>query len=69
MFIFTLLKAGDFIGKTSLQEIKSAGLKRKLCFLTLHGTDEVDPEGDETVLLNDEVSFTQTKSGSAVTFM
>jgi len=54
MFV-KLNKAGDFIGKTALQEIKSAGLKRKLCFLTLHGTDEVDPEGDETVLLNDEV--------------
>ncbi|KAG7246327.1 hypothetical protein CRUP_006062, partial [Coryphaenoides rupestris] len=41
----------DFIGKAALQEIKAKGLKRKLSYITLD-TDDVDPEGNETIWLN-----------------
>lgn len=47
----------DFIGKAALQEIKAKGLKRKLSYLTLD-TDDIDPEGNETVWYNGKVSST-----------
>lgn len=49
------VQPADFIGKAALQEIKAKGLKRKLAYITLD-TDNVDPEGNETVWLNGEVS-------------
>uniref|UniRef100_A0A8C7LUD0 Dimethylglycine dehydrogenase n=1 Tax=Oncorhynchus mykiss TaxID=8022 RepID=A0A8C7LUD0_ONCMY len=45
----------DFIGKAALQEIKAKGLKRKLSYITME-TDDVDPEGNETIWLNGKVS-------------
>lgn len=45
----------DFIGKAALQEIKAKGLKRKLSYITLD-TDNIDPEGNETVWHNGKVS-------------
>uniref|UniRef100_A0A4W6CZL5 Dimethylglycine dehydrogenase, mitochondrial n=1 Tax=Lates calcarifer TaxID=8187 RepID=A0A4W6CZL5_LATCA len=44
----------DFIGKAALQEIKAKGLKRKLSYITLD-TDDIDPEGNETVWHNGKV--------------
>ncbi|KAG9353725.1 hypothetical protein JZ751_011847 [Albula glossodonta] len=38
----------DFIGKKALQEIKANGLKRKLAYLTMD-TEDIDPEGNETI--------------------
>lgn len=38
----------DFIGKKALQEIKAKGLKRKLAYLAVD-TDNIDPEGNETI--------------------
>lgn len=46
----------DFIGKAALQEIKAKGLKRKLSYITLD-TDNIDPEGNETVWHNGKVSI------------
>lgn len=58
-----VLQPGDFIGKEALHKIKSDGLKRKLCFLTVSGNTDVDPEGDETVWLDDKVwSYLITRS-------
>lgn len=42
------VQPADFIGKAALQEIKAKGLKRKLSYITLD-TDDIDPEGNETV--------------------
>lgn len=50
-----LLKPADFIGKAALQEIKAKGLRRKLCYLSVD-TDDIDPEGNETIWLNGKVS-------------
>lgn len=49
-----LLQPADFIGKAALQEIKAKGLKRKLSYVTVD-TDNVDPEGNETVWHNGKV--------------
>lgn len=49
-----MLQPADFIGKAALQEIKAKGLKRKLSYVTLD-TDNVDPEGNETVWHNGKV--------------
>ncbi|XP_038621412.1 dimethylglycine dehydrogenase, mitochondrial [Tachyglossus aculeatus] len=43
-----LNKPADFIGKQALKQIKEKGLKRRLVCLTLE-TDNVDPEGNESV--------------------
>ena len=51
------LQPADFIGKAALQEVKAQGLKRKLSYLTMD-TDNVDPEGNETIWLNGKVGFT-----------
>lgn len=44
----------DFIGKKMLKQIKEKGLKRRLVYLTLE-TDDVDPEGNESVWHNGKV--------------
>ncbi|XP_033120611.1 dimethylglycine dehydrogenase, mitochondrial-like [Anneissia japonica] len=49
-----LKKEADFIGKDALLALKEQGLKRKLVLLTVE-TDDVDPEGNETVRVNGEV--------------
>lgn len=45
----------DFIGKQALRRIKAAGLRRRLVCLTL-ATDDVDPEGNESVWCDGKVS-------------
>uniref|UniRef100_A0A8C2B943 Dimethylglycine dehydrogenase, mitochondrial n=1 Tax=Cyprinus carpio TaxID=7962 RepID=A0A8C2B943_CYPCA len=56
------LQPAEFVGKQALLEIKAQGLSRRLVFLTLH-TDDIDPEGNETVWHNGEV-VGNTTSGS-----
>ncbi|KAI3362104.1 hypothetical protein L3Q82_012430 [Scortum barcoo] len=53
-YFIKLNKSADFIGKAALQEIKAKGLKRKLSYITLD-TDDIDPEGNETVWYNGKV--------------
>uniref|UniRef100_A0A674MZZ7 Dimethylglycine dehydrogenase n=1 Tax=Takifugu rubripes TaxID=31033 RepID=A0A674MZZ7_TAKRU len=53
-YFIKLNKPADFIGKAALQEIKAKGLKRKLSYITLD-TDNIDPEGNETVWHNGKV--------------
>ncbi|KAF1547347.1 Dimethylglycine dehydrogenase, mitochondrial, partial [Eudyptula minor] len=52
----------DFTGKQALKQIKEEGLKRRLVYLTLE-TDNVDPEGNESVWHNGKV-IGNTTSGS-----
>ncbi|KAI1905233.1 hypothetical protein AGOR_G00014010 [Albula goreensis] len=47
-YFIKLNKPADFIGKKALQEIKANGLKRKLAYLTMD-TEDIDPEGNETI--------------------
>ncbi|MBN3301126.1 M2GD protein, partial [Amia calva] len=47
-YFIKLNKPADFIGKKALQEIKAKGLPRRLVYLTVQ-TDNIDPEGNETV--------------------
>ncbi|XP_064163850.1 dimethylglycine dehydrogenase, mitochondrial [Anguilla rostrata] len=47
-YFIKLNKPADFIGKKALQEIKAKGLKRKLAYLAVD-TDDIDPEGNETI--------------------
>uniref|UniRef100_A0A665TLX3 Dimethylglycine dehydrogenase n=1 Tax=Echeneis naucrates TaxID=173247 RepID=A0A665TLX3_ECHNA len=53
-YFIKLNKPADFIGKAALQEIKAKGLKRKLSYLSLD-TDDIDPEGNETIWHNGKV--------------
>uniref|UniRef100_A0A671VL42 Dimethylglycine dehydrogenase, mitochondrial n=1 Tax=Sparus aurata TaxID=8175 RepID=A0A671VL42_SPAAU len=53
-YFIKLNKPSDFIGKAALQEIKAKGLRRKLSYITLD-TDDIDPEGNETVWYNGKV--------------
>uniref|UniRef100_A0A3Q4B120 Dimethylglycine dehydrogenase, mitochondrial n=1 Tax=Mola mola TaxID=94237 RepID=A0A3Q4B120_MOLML len=53
-YFIKMNKPADFIGKAALQEIKAKGLKRKLSYLSLD-TDDIDPEGNETVWHNGKV--------------
>uniref|UniRef100_A0A3B5MR59 Dimethylglycine dehydrogenase n=1 Tax=Xiphophorus couchianus TaxID=32473 RepID=A0A3B5MR59_9TELE len=53
----------DFIGKAALQEVKAKGLKRKLSYLSVR-TDDVDPEGNETIWLNGKVGNDKITNGS-----
>lgn len=46
----------DFIGKEALKQIKGKGLERQLVYLTL-GTDNVDPEGNESIWYNSKASI------------
>ncbi|MGH0170734.1 UNVERIFIED_CONTAM: hypothetical protein FKN15_060935 [Acipenser sinensis] len=50
-YFIKLNKPADFIGKQALLDIKAKGLSRKLAYLTMQ-TDDVDPEGNETVWHN-----------------
>uniref|UniRef100_A0A8D1W960 Dimethylglycine dehydrogenase, mitochondrial n=1 Tax=Sus scrofa TaxID=9823 RepID=A0A8D1W960_PIG len=52
----------DFIGKQALKQIKAKGLKRRLVCLTL-ATDDVDPEGNESIWYDGKV-VGNTTSGS-----
>ncbi|KAG7477042.1 hypothetical protein MATL_G00089150 [Megalops atlanticus] len=47
-YFIKLNKPADFIGKKALQEIKANGLKRKLAYLIMD-TEDIDPEGNETI--------------------
>lgn len=49
-----LEKPVDFIGKSSLRDIKRNGLSRKLVFLKVN-TKDVDPEGNESVWCSEKV--------------
>ncbi|XP_058850999.1 dimethylglycine dehydrogenase, mitochondrial-like isoform X2 [Acipenser ruthenus] len=53
-YFIKLNKPADFIGKQALLDIKAKGLSRKLAYLTMQ-TDDVDPEGNETVWHNGKV--------------
>uniref|UniRef100_A0A8C6UY89 Dimethylglycine dehydrogenase, mitochondrial n=1 Tax=Neogobius melanostomus TaxID=47308 RepID=A0A8C6UY89_9GOBI len=53
-YFIKLNKPADFIGKAALQEIKAKGLKRKLSYISVD-TDDIDPEGNETIWLDDKV--------------
>uniref|UniRef100_A0A8C6L049 Dimethylglycine dehydrogenase, mitochondrial n=1 Tax=Nothobranchius furzeri TaxID=105023 RepID=A0A8C6L049_NOTFU len=53
-YFIKLNKPADFIGKAALQEIKARGLKRKLSYLFVD-TDDIDPEGNETIWHNGKV--------------
>ncbi|KAG1937093.1 dimethylglycine dehydrogenase, mitochondrial [Pimephales promelas] len=61
-YFIKLNKPADFVGKQALLEIKAQGLRRRLAFLTLN-TDDIDPEGNETVWHNGQV-VGNTTSGS-----
>lgn len=63
MFASIPLKPADFIGKAALQEIKAKGLRRKLCYLRVD-TDDIDPEGNETIWLDGKVRVGKRKKKS-----
>ncbi|XP_038068616.1 dimethylglycine dehydrogenase, mitochondrial-like [Patiria miniata] len=50
-----LKKEADFVGKAAVQKVKDEGLQRKLVLLTVPETDNVDPEGNETIWMNGKV--------------
>lgn len=53
-YFIKLNKPADFIGKAALQEIKAKGLKRKLSYVSVD-TDDIDPEGNETIWFKEQV--------------
>uniref|UniRef100_A0A803T8B0 Dimethylglycine dehydrogenase, mitochondrial n=1 Tax=Anolis carolinensis TaxID=28377 RepID=A0A803T8B0_ANOCA len=53
-YFIKLNKPADFIGKQALKQIKEKGLERQLVYLTLK-TDNVDPEGNESVWYDNKV--------------
>uniref|UniRef100_A0A8C4PB18 Dimethylglycine dehydrogenase n=1 Tax=Dromaius novaehollandiae TaxID=8790 RepID=A0A8C4PB18_DRONO len=53
-YFIKLNKPADFIGKQVLKQIKEKGLKRRLAYLMLE-TDNIDPEGNESVWHNGKV--------------
>ncbi|XP_078718033.1 LOW QUALITY PROTEIN: dimethylglycine dehydrogenase, mitochondrial [Lampetra fluviatilis] len=59
-------KDADFIGKEALQRIKREGLTRHLVYLTLD-TDDVDPEGNESVWCNGKVVGNTTSGAYSYT--
>ncbi|XP_053303954.1 dimethylglycine dehydrogenase, mitochondrial [Spea bombifrons] len=61
-YFIKLNKSADFIGKQALKQIKEKGLQRKLVYLTLE-TDNVDPEGNESIWYNGKV-IGNTTSGT-----
>ncbi|CAN9504354.1 unnamed protein product [Ophioblennius macclurei] len=65
-YFIKLNKPADFIGKAALQEIKAKGLRRKLSYLTLD-TDDIDPEGNETVWYNGKVVGNTTSGAYSYT--
>uniref|UniRef100_A0A2K6EZE8 Dimethylglycine dehydrogenase, mitochondrial n=1 Tax=Propithecus coquereli TaxID=379532 RepID=A0A2K6EZE8_PROCO len=62
LLFFSFPQPADFIGKQALKQIKAKGLKRRLVCLTL-ATDDVDPEGNESIWYNGKV-VGNTTSGS-----
>ncbi|MBN3322733.1 M2GD protein, partial [Atractosteus spatula] len=65
-YFIKLNKPAEFIGKKALQEIKAKGLSRKLVYLTLQ-TDDVDPEGNETIWHNGKVVGNTTSGAYSYT--
>uniref|UniRef100_A0A673B321 Dimethylglycine dehydrogenase n=1 Tax=Sphaeramia orbicularis TaxID=375764 RepID=A0A673B321_9TELE len=65
-YFIKLNKPGDFIGKAALQEIKAKGLKRKLSYITVD-TDDIDPEGNETIWCNGKVVGNTTSGAYSYT--
>ncbi|XP_030049095.1 dimethylglycine dehydrogenase, mitochondrial [Microcaecilia unicolor] len=61
-YFIKLNKSSDFIGKQALKQIKEQGLERRLVYLTLE-TDNVDPEGNESIWHNGKV-IGNTTSGT-----
>lgn len=61
-YFVKLNKPADFIGKQALKQIKAEGLRRRLVCLTL-ATEDVDPEGNESVWYKGKV-IGNTTSGS-----
>ncbi|XP_061873710.1 dimethylglycine dehydrogenase, mitochondrial [Colius striatus] len=61
-YFVKLNKTADFTGKQALKQIKEKGLKRRLVYLIME-TDNVDPEGNESVWHNGKV-VGNTTSGS-----
>ncbi|XP_015275090.1 PREDICTED: dimethylglycine dehydrogenase, mitochondrial [Gekko japonicus] len=61
-YFIKLNKPADFIGKQALKQFIEKGLQRQLVYLTLE-TDNVDPEGNESVWYNKKV-IGNTTSGS-----
>ncbi|GAB5566988.1 dimethylglycine dehydrogenase [Prionailurus iriomotensis] len=61
-YFIKLNKPADFIGKQALKQIKAKGLTRRLVCLTL-ATDDVDPEGNESIWYDGKV-VGNTTSGS-----
>ncbi|EHB00103.1 Dimethylglycine dehydrogenase, mitochondrial, partial [Heterocephalus glaber] len=61
-YFVKLNKPADFIGKQALKQIKAEGLTRRLVCLTL-ATDDVDPEGNESIWFHGKV-VGNTTSGS-----
>ena len=57
LLISLLHQKADFVGKAAVQKVKDEGIKHKLVLLTMPDTDNVDPEGNETIWLNDKVRF------------
>lgn len=68
LFVLIAEQPADFIGKAALQEIKAMGLKRKLSYLSVD-TDDVDPEGNETIWHNGQVSWKKLISGFIIVFL
>ena len=54
--LYHFFQPADFIGKSAVQKLKEEGLKRKLVMMTV-ATDDVDPEGNETVWSKDKVQL------------
>ncbi|XP_028661549.2 dimethylglycine dehydrogenase, mitochondrial isoform X1 [Erpetoichthys calabaricus] len=65
-YFIKLNKPTDFIGKQALLDIKAKGLWRKLAYLTLQ-TDNIDPEGNETVWYNGKVVGNTTSGAYSYT--
>ncbi|KAJ7988581.1 hypothetical protein DPEC_G00325040 [Dallia pectoralis] len=65
-YFIKLNKPADFIGKAALQEIKAIGLKRKLSYIVMD-TDNVDPEGNETIWVNGKVVGNTTSGAYSYT--
>ncbi|XP_073933327.1 dimethylglycine dehydrogenase, mitochondrial isoform X3 [Castor canadensis] len=61
-YFVKLNKPADFIGKQALKQIKAKGLRRRLVCLTL-ATEDVDPEGNESIWYKGKV-VGNTTSGS-----
>uniref|UniRef100_A0A8C9FTV6 Dimethylglycine dehydrogenase n=1 Tax=Pavo cristatus TaxID=9049 RepID=A0A8C9FTV6_PAVCR len=60
-YFVKLNKPADFTGKKTLKQIKEEGLKRRLVYLTVE-TDDVDPEGNESVWHNGKLRHSHFSS-------